>query len=487
MLGPRRFRFLNEEHIVQSSADWNNPDTTKLWLYHLHYFEDLNALGADQRQSWHRDLIQDWLDKNPPFQGVGWEPYPLSIRIGHWIKWVLKGNQIEQSWQQSLALQAEHLFHRIEWHLLGNHLFENAKALILAGMFFHGKASDRWMNKGLSILTTQLKEQILSDGGHFERSPMYHSIVLEGLLDLIQISECYGLNHQAVKNWRHIARKMLAWLNATCHPDGEIAFFNDAAFDVALSPKKLAEYAKHCKCETDSGNKNGITMLDASGYIKFQQNNHIVLLDVAPLGPDYLPGHGHADTLSFELSLFGQRIIVNSGTSVYGTSLERLRQRGTSAHSTLQINEENSSEVWSGFRVARRARPQGLAVYQNEENLVVHCQHEGYRRLSGNPRHRRTWRMSSSGLAIKDEVIGEFECAVSRLYVHPNCELKQRDDETITIDLPTGQQVTLKVNNGRISLLDSTYHPEFGHSISNKCIVIELIDKVMDCEMAWIR
>ena len=79
--------------------------------------------------------------------------------------------------------------------------------------------------------------------------------------------------------------------------------------------------------------------------------------DVGEIGPDYRPGHAHADTLCFELSVFGQRLVVNSGTSEYGLGAERLRQRGTAAHSTVQIDGADSSEVWSGFRVARRARP----------------------------------------------------------------------------------------------------------------------------------
>ena len=82
----------------------------------------------------------------------------------------------------------------------------------------------------------------------------------------------------------------------------------------------------------------------------------LLVCDVAPIGPDHLPAHAHADTLSFELSFKGRRVFVNSGTSEYGLSAERQRQRGTAAHNTLVLDEENSSEVWAGFRVARRAR-----------------------------------------------------------------------------------------------------------------------------------
>ena len=71
-----------------------------------------------------------------------------------------------------------------EYHLLGNHLFENFKALCFAGLYFKSKESGKWFNKGLRGLKEQVKEQILQDGGHFELSPMYHCIILEGMLDL---------------------------------------------------------------------------------------------------------------------------------------------------------------------------------------------------------------------------------------------------------------------------------------------------------------
>ena len=138
-----------------------------------------------------------------------------------------------------------------------------------------------------------------------------------------------------------------------------------------------------------------------SGYVRLAAGPAVALLDVAPLGPDYLPGHAHADTLSFELSLFGQRVIVNGGTSRYGSGPERLAERGTAAHSTVQIDGADSSEVWGGFRVARRARPRDVRVHPGLDPLPpvlspaaagacagvleVSAAHDGYCRLPGRP------------------------------------------------------------------------------------------------------
>jgi uncharacterized heparinase superfamily protein len=356
---PTHFHFLNETHELTNSQAWNHPAWEKLWLYNLHYFDDLNAKGATERTLWHRSLIERWARENPPAHGNGWEPYPLSLRIVNWIKWALRGNELMASWIHSLAIQVRYLYQRLEIHLLGNHLFANAKALIFAGLFFQGAEADKWLRKGLQLLHRELPEQILADGGHFERSPMYHSIILEDLLDLINLLKGVTLERHSMHSfaprgneeyWQDTAQGMLQWLKALCHPDGQIAFFNDAAFEIAPSPQELEAYAQ--RLGVSAVNKAD---LNDSGYMRLQKGAAVALLDVGEIGPDYLPGHAHADTLSFELSLFNERFLVNSGTSCYGISPERLRQRASAAHNTLVINGQNSSEVWGSFRVARRS------------------------------------------------------------------------------------------------------------------------------------
>ena len=80
----KTFTFLGE--IGDLSMGWNNPTYSKLWLYNLHYQDDLNAIGAENRQALGRQLIEDWISGNPPLNGNGWEPYCLSLRIVNWVK-----------------------------------------------------------------------------------------------------------------------------------------------------------------------------------------------------------------------------------------------------------------------------------------------------------------------------------------------------------------------------------------------------------------
>jgi len=227
MLAPLRFRFLNVTHELAAADDWSAPGTDRLWHYNLHYFEDLVARDAAAREDWHRALIRGWIAGNPPGQGDGWEPYPLSLRLVNWMKWSALGHELPPEALQSLAVQARFLTRRLEYHLLGNHLWANGKALVFAGVFFAGAEAGEWLASGLAIVEAERREQILADGGHFERSPMYHSIVLGDLLDLIALAACAPgvIPAATVNEWRRSAAAMLDWLAAMTHPDGRIAGF----------------------------------------------------------------------------------------------------------------------------------------------------------------------------------------------------------------------------------------------------------------------
>ena len=163
LLGPERFSFLNEIHDLADHG-WDDPALEKLWRYNLHYFDDLNAQNAISRVEWQKALLLKWVRENPPTTGTGWEPYPTSLRIVNWIKWVLNGNELPPECLDSLAVQTRWLAKRLEVHLLGNHLFANAKALVYASLLFEGSEAEAWLEKGMRILAYEVPEQILSDG-----------------------------------------------------------------------------------------------------------------------------------------------------------------------------------------------------------------------------------------------------------------------------------------------------------------------------------
>jgi uncharacterized heparinase superfamily protein len=513
MLGPWLFMFLNHERRLPPQDGWNDPALDKLWLYNLHYFDDLNALDAGQRGAWHQALLQRWLQENPPASGNGWEPYPTSLRMVNWVKWLAAGNMPVPGMERSLATQARWLARRMEWHLLGNHLFANAKALVFAGLFFEGPEAASWLATGLKIIAHELPEQVLADGGNFERSTMYHAIFLEDLLDLVNaVSHWPGcVPALQTAQWREVASRMLGWLAGMTHPDGEIALFNDAAFGVAPNLNQLRSYAQRLHiqhgpprrfspCDDDRGEETNLPSVIASaarqsippllhfadsGYVRLERGNAVALLDVAPVGPDYLPGHAHADTLSFELSVFGQRVVVNGGTSCYGSRLERLRERGTAAHSTVEVALENSSDVWGNFRAARCAHPFDLQVQTEHECLKVACSHDGYTRLPGAPVHRREWVMNAGSLRVTDMVRGGAHAALARYVLHPGVQITTAGVNTWELTLPGGQSLRAVALAGCPRIELASYAPEFGTVRPTQCLAVELIQGQALVEWHW--
>ena len=390
------------------------------------------------------------------------------MRVVNWAKWTLAGHSLPPAAVQSLAVQARYLAQRLEYHLLGNHLWTNGKALVFAGSLLDGEEATRWRAVGLRIVDEQLAEQVLPDGGHFERSPMYHSIFIEDLLDLVALSECFpGIIADAtVDRWRTTIGAMLGWLAVMTHPDGDIAFFNDAALGIAARPEVLRSLAHGLgidACHAAAG-ADGLTRLEASGYLRLTAGDFVVLADVAPIGPDYIPGHAHADTLSFELSWRGRRVLGNSGTSCYGTSAQRERERGTAAHNTVSVDDADSSEVWHGFRVARRARPVNLEVAERSVEIVAACSHDGYTRLPGRPVHRREWRLQPGGLEVRDEVAGASDHrATGFLHVQPGIAVTRASERAFDLAVPDAGRLRLTVEApATVELQEGFVGPEFG-------------------------
>lgn len=471
----RHFEFLGEAGVVETAEDWNAPRFSKLWLYNLHYFNDLNAPDSEHWRDLDGALLDRWIDENPPARGNGWEPYTLSLRMVNLVKWLTRQPRIEPRWLASLATQARALMRQIEWPILANHLYANGKALVFVGAYLSGREADRWLRQGLAILDREIPEQFLPDGGHFERSPMYHDALLWDLCDLVNLAGGADLPALASRRdgWLAALDRGLAWSAGLRHPDGDIAFFNDAAFGVAPTLAALRDYRAalgDASAAAPAGQGAARHYTD-SGYAAIDLGpGNRALLDIAPVGPDYQPGHAHADTLSFELSLFGQRALVNSGTSQYGDGEERLRQRGTAAHNTVTVDGQDSSQVWSGFRVARRARPAVEAFLVDGERVRVTASHDGYRRLPGGNVHRRTWHLAPGQLRVEDAVSGRFGEAVARFYLHPDAHPRLEGDG-VQVDLAGGSMRVRCEGAVSVTLEPASWHPAFGRTVPNQCIV----------------
>ena len=485
MVGRTRLRLLAVERDLASSG-WDDPNVPLLWRYNLHYFDDLCASGCADRSEWHAALLRRWVQENAPGVGTGWDPYPTSLRIVNWIKWAWAGNELPPEFVPSLAVQARWLVDRMEWHLLGNHLFVNAKALVFAGLFFEGPEAERWLAVGGRVLLREIPEQVLADGGHFERSPMYHALALEDMLDLLN-SIRRAAEPSPIRELQSMVssriQRMRSFLEIMCHPDGEIAFFNDAAMGVHPSPSELDGYARRLGLPDCLRSHDPILLLAETGYVRATSGDAVAIMDVGPIGPDYLPGHAHADSLSFELSIRGNRVLVNSGTSEYGIGAERLRQRGTAAHNTLVIEGQDSSEVWSGFRVARRARPFGLSCRSVGGTAIVECSHVVYRRLRRGLDHGRRWTLGPHSLEVDDRTTSPARLD-AMLHWFPDFAVSQLGPCEHAAK-GHGMSLVLRAPGTELAACPFSWHPRFGLSVPSTVSVASVRGQHLTTLMEW--
>ncbi|KKO47839.1 heparinase [Arsukibacterium sp. MJ3] len=480
-LGGNDVCFLNLPGKINSAQDWNNTKFEKLWLYNLHYFDDLNAQNSKKRVTTQLRLVQRWVSENPAVSGNGWEPYPLSLRLVNWVKWYNRAQLNNPDILSSIELQASALSKQLEYHILGNHLFANAKALVFVGCFLQGDSADKYLNLGLRILEREIPEQFLPDGGHFELTPMYHCILLWDLLDLINLASIS--KHRKLANvlpkWRVVAEKALHWLKVMQHPDGEVSFFNDSTMGIAATPAQLFSYATSLSLHLVNLPLPELVMLPVSGYSRISMPEHTLLFDHAAVGPDYLPGHAHADTLSIEWSVGLERVLVNSGTSIYGLSKERLRQRQTAAHNTVEVDNTDSSEVWSGFRVARRAYAKLLDADAKNGKVALTASHDGYKRLKGKVTHLREVDANNKSISITDKLQGEYNNAIVHWHLHPKVKVKKLSDYELSLTLDSGTLLIVRCNIP-LQVIPSSWHPGFGETISsNKIVANFLADEVI--------
>lgn len=462
------FAFLNrEQELGWPPMDWNVANLPKLWQYNLHYFEWLWALDYEMAKV----AVLGWIERHPLAAGaVGWEPYPTSLRLMNWCG-VFFGRLRERteadrefvaSLWRSMFLQAEWLCGHLETYLLGNHLFENGAALAFMGSCFDGAAGRRWLETGLNILEREIPEQILPDGTHFERSPMYH-IRITYLLRLLKDTgheQLCGLVDEPLERTK-------AALGHLCHPDGGIALFNDSAFGIYNKPADLLD--------TPSRPASGPWALPDAGYYGWRgDNGDYLICDTGPIGPDYLPGHAHGDLLSFELSLGGQRVIVDSGVYDYEESEMRAYCRSTRAHNTVEISGQDQCEFWGAFRVARRGRPHDVR-YQPEP-FRLEAWHDGYRRLPGRPVHERRMYMRQQGrVSIRDFVVASVPvAAASRLHLPPHCRVECLKVGTAVVEFSEGTLEIELIKAGVLRKEQAWYCPNFGVKETTVALVIEL-------------
>ena len=432
--------FLN---IKDEFSGWNTTVHGMLWAYNLNYMEWLCQKDMVQAEG------ERWIDRfmeNLPSHHIGLDAAPTALRCTNWMKFFMKYPASATKVRlDALYGQIQLLSRKLEFHLLANHLLEDAFCLFFASVFF---ADERLYRKASLLLERQLREQILPDGAHYEQSPMYHCIMLDRLLDCYNISK----NNQRFSGqeafndvMKRVAEQMLGHLESIVYADGSIPLLNDSAQGIAPVPSDLFAYAQRL------GINYHPVALRECGYRKMETEGVEAVVDIGNITATYQPGHTHADTFSYELRIDGQPIVVDTGISTYDKTPRRQYERGTLAHNTVSVDGCDSSRVWGGFRVGHRAKVSVL----NDEPCCVKASHDGF---GHNRVHTRRVALDDSGFHVEDTVSGVGKW-VSYIHLAPSVKVVLSEQEPGQILL--GKHKFIVLGSTRIDIEKNTVATEY--------------------------
>jgi len=446
------FSFLNlEQSFSQDSMDSSFRDYGMLWTYNLNYFDWLHQPGMSKEQG--LETLSQFYSNPAEKNHIILHPYPTSLRIINTAKFIAKWNITEDWLYHELVADLKFLSGRLEYHLLANHLLENAFALYIGGLITN---QDEFTQKGKKLLLRELKEQVLNDGMHYERSPMYHLIILERLLDALNFSKASGddlkstLGSYAVRmtglamNWEDLDR---------------IPMMQDSAYDIALTVPVLLKYSKSLLGYDYPSRSND---LKDSGYRKLNNGNFSLVANVGSIGPSYQPAHAHSDELSFELFHSGTPIIVDTGISTYQKNDTRFKERSSISHNCVSINSRNLSDVWAGFRVGRRA-----IVKSKSSSDFIQATCKANRVLIS-----RDFEVVSDGLLIEDKIErNESLPAQGCLHLHPDVNLEKLDSNNFKV---SELIISIFPDLNDVWIEDYTYCKGYNNRVPSKKLVYSL-------------
>ncbi|MBK8954393.1 MAG: alginate lyase family protein [Saprospiraceae bacterium] len=324
--------------------DWNDRDQGKLWNYQLQYLDFLLDKTLDTEIQ--ITLLKDISDKINSGQLL-LEPFPVSLRLIHIWAGRPRFQDFDKGIQTAYQKQLEYLELHPEYHLSGNHLLINYIALCYG---FQALGNSARLQHYLKILMKEIQRQILPDGAHYERSLSYHLDILGYLTGLYLIlketKECETYRDQLYEK----CKQMFDWIMYVTHHLKIVPLFNDCIRLDKIIFEKLSNYYNN---NLDVGKTYE---LKESGYRKLSNASCLCIVNAGNITATEQPGHQHADMLHFCLNIHEKDVLVDTGISTYEVSPERLLQRASASHNVVVgCQDQNQSELWASFRMARRA------------------------------------------------------------------------------------------------------------------------------------
>jgi uncharacterized heparinase superfamily protein len=466
----RGARLLRGELEVTGSArqltGWGPEAGPLPWRQAAHGFawlRDLRMLGTDPARVEARDITEDWL-ANGAAEPLASLPEVAAARISAWLgHWDFLAASADEGFRRTL-MQRLAQDGRLVAAAVPDEAAHRGALVVLKGAVAAAVAlgEEAWMIRALKFLPAELERQFHPDGGHVERSPAIQLLAFQDLVELRNLLNGSGVS--APPQLATVIERAGQALRLFRHGDGTLALFNGTREEAAASVD-LALTQGQAKGRAP-------LLLQETGFHRLAASRTLVLADCGPPPPGRAPDpatgaprgadrFAHAGTLSFEMSVGRDRLIVNCGAAPAAEEMWCAALRSTAAHSTLVLAETNSAEL----------RPEGLGRrperveaerFENQGAQWLEASHDGYRRTH-DVMHRRRLYLSENGDDLRGEEVlesatGAPQPCVVRFHLHPAVTaLLQEEEGGVLMRLPGGQGWRMRARGAAVSLEESIY------------------------------
>ncbi len=457
--------------IALGAAPWSAIEATPEAAQSMHRFgwlRDLRAVATNAARERARDLVSEWIETNGRWSPRAWRADVIgerSVNLLTSFTFLAQGGGGDFAARVlgALARQLRHLSRATASAPGDARVLRAAKGLIYGGACLPGR--EACLEAGLGLLEREVDRQILPDGGHTQRNP---SLQLDVLRDLIDVrATLVSASVEVPFALQSAIDRMMPMVRALRHGDGRFALFNGGI----EGDDKIVNIALAHSGSTGSA----LSSAPHSGFHRLAAGRAVIIADVgAPPAPgsDEL---AHAGTLSFEMSVGKERLIVNCGGRAHGDDPWRDALRATAAHSTLVVDETNSCELRAAGGLGWRPSDVIAARREVDGNLLIAASHDGYAKAFA-LEHKRTIFIAPDGSDVRgeDALIGSGGRAfAARFHLHPDVKASLAEDAgSVLLKLRSGAGWRFRASGGRLALEDSVYSAGDGEIRRTRQIVV---------------
>lgn len=449
------------------------------------------------------DEIEDWINSNPLMRSVNWTcSMDVAIRAVNWlyaVNMIIKSDYVNDAFVQrlykSLYQHSFFIFNNLEKTIpySNNHYFSDIVGLLYLSQLFRDKKLGKKCEKfALSEYYSEIRNQVLPSGIHFEKSISYHRLMTELCSYPFYMLKRIGVNVPMDIESR--VRAMHRFIFQYLKPNGYAPLIADND-DGRLLPFVRRDFREHTYLLDENSvenlfAKNGVLLsrrgekenssllYEDVGYAILRNNNAFLFIcnggQSRYQDSKKLVGtHTHNDLLSFEFSIGKDDIIVDPGTYLYTSDIQKRNEfRSTKKHNTVVVDheEQNILSEKNAFLIERNTIIKELCLDDD-----VHCRGV-YKTLRGQMVHEREFALNPDSLVIADHILKPGNTHKICLYFHfsmgADAAISEKGYHINTRDYDV--EIMLKTDLSLdLSLYEDTVSPSYGVVKNSKTAKIE--------------